>query len=35
MKEIALLIIDMQNALVEAHPYQEKTLVSNIARLIT
>ena len=34
MKDTALLIIDMQTALLEAHPYDEGAIVARIQRLL-
>lgn len=34
MKDMALIIIDMQTALLEAHPYDERTVVARIQRLL-
>lgn len=34
MNKTALVVIDVQNALVEDHPYNEKVLISNLKRLI-
>ena len=34
MKQIALLIVDVQTALVEEHPYQEEKVIENIQSLL-
>ena len=34
MKQDALIVIDVQKALVDAHPWQESTVLNNINRLI-
>jgi nicotinamidase-related amidase len=35
MKDTVLLVVDVQTALVQDHPYQEESLISNIKRLIS
>jgi nicotinamidase-related amidase len=35
MEDTVLLIVDMQTALVESHPYNEEKLIHNIKRLIS
>ena len=34
MKNIVLLVVDMQKALVKEHPYNERMVIDNIKRLI-
>lgn len=34
MKDTVLLVVDVQNALVQGHPYHEKTFLGNLERLI-
>ena len=35
MKDTALLVVDVQTAMIEDHPYNEATVLSNIAALIS
>jgi nicotinamidase-related amidase len=35
MKHDAIIVIDVQKALVEEHPYQEEVFISNLQKLIT
>lgn len=35
MKNTVLLVVDVQKALIEAHPYNEKKVIANIKKLIT
>ncbi|MCT4634056.1 MAG: cysteine hydrolase [Firmicutes bacterium] len=34
MKNLALVIVDVQNELIEGHPYNEKNLIENIKKLL-